>query len=252
MKKPPRAKSVVGKKTGALDIAGIKIRFRVRGNPAGLDRYSGFAVKEKNAPISDVLVYNGDPYAFENDLRRIVAAEIVRRGGFLLHASGAIGLSTSSGETGNGSSKDRRIRRDEATVFCGSSGSGKSTLAGLFPARDVLSDELVAIVRRGKRYYACATPFRGMLSTPGPNFAAPLGRIFFLKKSGRLTIKTTDSGRTFRGVLKNILLLPSWRTKRTTASIIGNAAAFARESKGATLSFSLDDLGEIKKIAGGT
>ena len=224
-----------------ISIAGINIRFRSGSTANGLDRYAAFT-STANADGAEVarrrpIVYGGNPYSFENDLRKTVAVELARRGGFLLHASGAAPLNKSDG------------RRQSATVFCGKSGSGKSTIAAAFPPVDVLSDELVAIARRGDGYVACATPFRGMLSEPGPAFEAPLGRVFFLKQSARLGLKPLTERLTFRRILKNILLPPPLDTGAAAKLMFKNAAEFASRVECRELRFARADIVAVRKMA---
>lgn len=228
---------------GVIVVAGIKIRFRDGHTDNGLDRYAAFMAKSNASGGGFVrrgaIVYRGNPYSFENDLRRIVAVELARRGGFLLHASGAAPADSAGG------------RRTSATVFCGISGSGKSTIAAEFPSGDVLSDELVAIARRGGGYAACSTPFRGMLSEPGPAFEAPLGRVFFLKQSSRLVLKPLTARMTFGRILKNILLPPPSDTGAAAKLMFQNAAEFASRVKCHELSFARRDIGAVRKMAAG-
>jgi hypothetical protein len=75
-------------------------------------------------------------------LRFLCSLLLLRQGGFMLHAAGV-------------------IQHRGAWVFCGPSDAGKTTIARLAGARRVLNDETVAIVKRGRGYVACATPFFG-------------------------------------------------------------------------------------------
>lgn len=99
-------------------------------------------------------------------LRLLCSLLLLRRGGFMLHASGVL--------------QNRR-----AWIFCGPSDAGKTTIARLAGGRRVLNDETVAIVKRGRDYVACSTPFFG---EGGPVMAeaqaqAPLTGICFLHKA---------------------------------------------------------------------
>lgn len=103
-------------------------------------------------------------------LRFLCSLLLLRQGGFMIHASGVI--------------QNRR-----ALVFCGPSEAGKTTVARLAGGRPVLNDETVAIVKRGRGYAACSTPFFG---EGGPAMAqvqaqAPLRGMFFLHKADRFT-----------------------------------------------------------------
>lgn len=100
-------------------------------------------------------------YSFDSFLRIFYSSLLVRRHGLLVHAAGII------------------IRR-KGYAFTGVSGSGKSTVARLLKSQTVLSDEIVAIVRKQKRYYLYGTPFWGELKGKGRNISAPLVCIGFL------------------------------------------------------------------------
>ena len=103
---------------------------------------------------------------------------LARRGGFLVHAAGA-------------------IVGGKALVFAGHSGDGKTTLARLLAAEGVelLSDERIAIRDRGDGTFdAYGTPWAGegeVVSTR----SAPLGGIFLLRKSAahRLVLEPCGS-----------------------------------------------------------
>jgi hypothetical protein len=89
------------------------------------------------------------------------------------------------------------IQNRRALVFCGPSEAGKTTVARLAGARPVLNDETVAIVKRGRRYMACSTPFFG---EGGPAMAevqaqAPLRGMFFLRKADRFTHRRLTASR---------------------------------------------------------
>ncbi|HSB67779.1 MAG TPA: hypothetical protein VLT62_00400 [Candidatus Methylomirabilis sp.] len=75
-------------------------------------------------------------------LRCLCSLLLLRQGGFMLHASGV-------------------AWNRHAWVFCGPSEAGKTTIARLAGTRRVLNDETVAILKRGRGYLACATPFFG-------------------------------------------------------------------------------------------
>lgn len=63
---------------GFIVIAGVKIRFHAKSTDRGLDRYSAF-MSHKNAGAArrSAIVYGGNPYAFENDLRKIDRKSVV-------------------------------------------------------------------------------------------------------------------------------------------------------------------------------
>jgi len=142
-------------------------------------------------------------------LRFLCSLLLLRQGGFMLHASGV-------------------IQNHAAWVFCGPSDAGKTTIARLAGARPVLNDETVAIVKRGRGYVACATPFFG---EGGPVMAevqarAPLKGMFFLQQAERFAHQrlaaSQAAGRAFSQVF-----LPK-RDPTVVAGILETLADFVR------------------------
>lgn len=119
--------------------------------------------------------------------RTLFSIIIVKRGGLLLHASAVA--------DGN-----------RSFVFCGPSESGKTTIARLLQKRDILTDETTAVVKRGNRYYAYATPFFGELGKVTKNRGAPIKAIFFLHKDTRFFHKGINKIEAMRYFLYNVIL----------------------------------------------
>lgn len=138
------------------EMAGDRLAYRSLHDEGWMDWKRGEGVLELR-PGADI----------ENFLRVLCAFEIVRRGGVMLHASGAV----------NGG---------RASVFFGQSGSGKSTVShlSLDAGMTVLGDDIVIIGREADRFRAYSVPFRG--SNPrSPQIAvsAPLAGLFRLVKA---------------------------------------------------------------------
>jgi len=119
--------------------------------------WAGWVGPHRAAPVTGELCFASeradDPASFdrslENFLRVLFAHLILRRGGFLLHASGL-------------------VREGKAYLFFGPSGSGKTTVTMLSPETLVLSDDLVMVLRGASSgFEACSVPFRGLLA-PDP------------------------------------------------------------------------------------
>ncbi len=79
--------------------------------------------------------------AVENYLRWTIADLVLDREGFLFHASGV-------------------VREGRAHVFFGPSGAGKSTIASLSPTLQVLSEDIVLLIRADGEWRAATTPFK--------------------------------------------------------------------------------------------
>lgn len=102
-------------------------------------------------------------------LRFLTSLVLVKRGGFLSHASAIL------------DSKGRVF------VFCGPSESGKTTIARLSGGKTILTDETTAIVRMNGDFYAYATPFAGEFGQVEKNTGAPIRAIFFINKAGQFS-----------------------------------------------------------------
>lgn len=102
--------------------------------------------------------------AIENYLRVLVAFGVLARGGLVLHSAG--------------------VRcEDDGYLFLGSSGSGKSTIARLSrgDSRQLLSDDLNALVPREGEVDILALPFAGDLPVAGKR-RVPLRRLIVLRQ----------------------------------------------------------------------
>ncbi len=107
----------------------------------------------------------------ENFLRVLYAWLCLDQSGLLLHASGI-------------------ISEKKGYVFFGPSGSGKTTIARLSLDRIVLSDDLVAIRKRGDKFWVYGVPFRGDFPEASrTNADAELSGIFALVKDSQHCLK---------------------------------------------------------------
>lgn len=141
-------------------------------------------------------------------LRFLCLLLLLREGGFLLHASGVV--------------QNRR-----AWVFCGPSESGKTTIARLAGDRHVLNDETVAILKSGRRYVACATPFFG---EGGPamamvNTQAPMKAICFLQKAERFAHRRLTAREAVERAFPQVFL--PGKDPGVVNKILGSLADFA-------------------------
>ncbi len=194
------------------------------------------------------IIWDGNIYKFENLIRRHLSVLIIKKGGFLLHASSIAVKNNTS-----------------AVIFTGKSSSGKSTIASVFPDDKILSDELIAITHNSKNdWQVHSTPFRGLMkqkrnntSTTTPK-ARKIKRIFFLTgKSMPLKITTPSLSEIYRRLLRNVFFLPptnitSNNLKKSTKHLILNIAQFSRwvqeNKKSFFMEFSLKDIETIKNL----
>lgn len=98
-----------------------------------------------------------------NIMRSLCSLMLIRRGGFLLHASSV-------------------LERGFSYVFFGPSQSGKTTVARLSQEKIILTDETTAIVKNNGSYSAYATPFGGEFGPAEKNAHGPIKALFFLHK----------------------------------------------------------------------
>lgn len=119
--------------------------------------------------------------------RTLFSIIVVKRGGFLLHASAI-------------------ADDDHSYVFCGPSESGKTTIARLSRGKDILTDETTAIITKDDSYHAYATPFFGELGKVTKNRGAPIKAVFFIHKGKDFSHKRITRVEAMRYFLNNIIL----------------------------------------------
>ena len=141
-------------------------------------------------------------------LRCLCSLLLLGEGGFMLHASGV-------------------ARNGRAWVFCGPSEAGKTTIARLAGTRRVLNDETVAILKRGRCYVACATPFYG---EGGPVMATKNTRagaqgVFFLHKARQFAHRQLTASEAVERAFSQVFL-PK-KDPAVVAGILEALAAFA-------------------------
>jgi hypothetical protein len=125
------------------------------------------------------------PRAMENFLRGAVAWLAMERGGLFLHGAGI-------------------VRRGRAYLFFGPSGAGKSTLADLSAEGDVISDDLVLVLKTPDGLRAAGAPFRGTYLKRAPVVGLfPLAGFYRLRKDDRILVRPGD-GACFADLLGNL------------------------------------------------
>jgi hypothetical protein len=103
-------------------------------------------------------------YSFESFCRIFLTDYLLRRDGFLLHATAL-------------------IRKEKGYIFTGASGSGKSTIGALSPDNILLSDEIIIVRKMERRYRVYGTPFISKFMTGGVNRGIDVDKLFYLNKS---------------------------------------------------------------------
>lgn len=126
------------------------------------------------------------PLAVDSLLRISSSFIALKSGGLLLH-SAAINSTQGS------------------FCFCGVSGSGKSTIAKVsMNSREVLTDEMTLVEKKGGKFYVWGTPFWGEMQLSN-NKSAPLRAIFLLSKSEENRIEKVPVTLAIKGFLKTVL-----------------------------------------------
>jgi len=79
------------------------------------------------------------------------------------------------------------VRKRKAYLFLAGSGGGKTTAARLCRRYRVIGDDVIAVKKKGRAFYAFATPWKQAdFIRPDSYSSAPLEAVFFLKKSRRI------------------------------------------------------------------
>jgi hypothetical protein len=155
------------------------------------------------------IVQERNIYLFHTALRQFLAYLLPLEGqGCMLHASGV-------------------ALDGQAAGFFGVSGSGKSTIARLAPGA-VLTDESLALRRKGELWIAHTTPFWGDYD-PGPSSveSAPLAGLFHLAKAERDRAKRLTWQEAVRGLSQSLMY--QVRDPAYEAALFKQACALASE-----------------------
>ncbi len=125
-------------------------------------------------------------YSFDAFYRVFYTWLMLKRGGFMLHASSV-------------------VHKGKGYIFTGSSGSGKSTISGLSAETTLLSDELTAVLRKNGEYVVHGNPFWGDFQKGTAREQAPVSHLFFLRKARENRIDQMPMGVKMKQILQNVL-----------------------------------------------
>jgi ABC-type glutathione transport system ATPase component len=156
-------------------------------------------------------------FPVETVLKVMLAAELARRGGLLIHGVGV-------------------AHQGHAALFVGPSGAGKSTLGTLWheAGGDVLADELVAVWPVGSGWRAAGTPWN-ILGTRTEATLAAVGTLAWAPAS---RWEAQGAGEVARVLLLNALLPESTATGR--GALISSAGRLLSGVETARLVFARD------------
>lgn len=126
-------------------------------------------------------------YCFDAFYRVFYTWLMLKRGGFMLHASSV-------------------VHKGKGYIFTGSSGSGKSTISGLSSETTLLSDELTAVLKKDNgEYVVHGNPFWGDFQKGTAREQAPVSHLFFLRKARENRIDQLPMGVKMKQILQNVL-----------------------------------------------
>ncbi len=159
-------------------------------------------------------------YSFDAFYRVFYTWLMLKRGGFMLHASSV-------------------VHKGRGYIFTGSSGSGKSTISGLSPENRLLSDELTAVLKENGEYVVHGNPFWGDFQKGTARESAPVSHLFFLRKARENRIDQIPMGVKMTQILQNVLFFG--RGLELTNELLSVFTDFMTQIPSAELHFKPDE-----------
>ncbi|MBN1527392.1 MAG: hypothetical protein JW919_07410 [Candidatus Omnitrophica bacterium] len=132
----------------------------------------------------------GAEFGIADVLRLLTSVTLLRRQGFLLHASAV-------------------LRKGHAYVFFGPSESGKTTVARLSGEDKILTDETAAIALSGNAYYAYATPFAGEFEKVSENTGGPIRALMLLRKDDKFAHRALSRKEAVQELFRSVIMPPA-------------------------------------------
>lgn len=127
-------------------------------------------------------------------LEMIFSFLITQRGGMMLHAAAARLPEHQTNETG------------VICIFAGASGYGKSTISLCLNRRQIINDDIIAVIQRDDNFYAYGTPFWGSKTLGiALNTDGPVHTLFILAKGEELNFRPLSFIETVMGLGRTIL-----------------------------------------------
>lgn len=151
-------------------------------------------------------------------LRCVASVLFVYLGGILLHGAAF-------------------LEEEGVRVFFGPSGRGKSTLSklGLQKGKILLTDESTAILPKGDRYWAWATPFYGELSYVSENSGGPLISAVLLHHAGENKLMPIPFKKLFQNLMSNAFFITE--NRYAVEKLFDNIQLIAQQVEGFELHF---------------
>ncbi|MCX7829548.1 MAG: hypothetical protein N2445_00605 [Acidobacteria bacterium] len=133
----------------------------------------------------------------ENHFRWVVANELMKNGGFLLHSSGI-------------------AKGESCSLFFGTSGDGKSTIVELGKGRGgkTLSDDLIIVYPQSNGYVGYGAPFYGVLPQKEKEIKPyPIKSVFRIRKSDQTFVKEISKGQALGLIVSHCQFVFSEKTR---------------------------------------
>lgn len=131
-------------------------------------------------------VFGLHPAGLNSFLRFVYSLILLKRLGFLVHASSL-------------------IKNGRAYIFPGKSGVGKTTIAQLSPEATLLSDDISLVKIIKGDFIAFGTPFWGALAVGGENVFAPISGIYFPIKDRENFLRKLTPQQALEKLLPNVV-----------------------------------------------
>jgi hypothetical protein len=191
----------------------------LEGNRLGMKR-SDFSGAFNIADNRGTLEVHESVYSFDAFYRVFYTWLMLKRGGFMLHASSV-------------------VHNGKGYIFTGSSGSGKSTISGLSAETTLLSDELTAVLKKNGEYEVHGNPFWGDFQKGTAREKATVSHLFFLRKARENRIEQIPLRIKMKQILQNVLFFG--RGLELTDELLSVFTDFMTQIPSAELHFKPDE-----------
>ena len=133
------------------------------------------------------------------------------------------------------------IKNNNAYLFFGKSGDGKSTAAKISKRFKVIGDDIIAVKKEGRHYFAFATPWKqGAFIKAGKHDKARIRAMFFLHKSERIAFQELPPAEALSKILYNHVHFFNHMEKEWAGKIWTTAVSFVRQVPAFKMEFKKD------------
>lgn len=122
------------------------------------------------------------------------------------------------------------IKEKKAFLFLGVGGAGKSTIAGLSKRYKILGDDIIAVRKKGGRYYAFSTPWKqAPFIKPDRHIKGGISAVFFIKKSDKISFRLLQPECALMRILSSHIHFLVYTKRSLTKKIFFTAADFTKK-----------------------